>query len=80
MKARWRGVNQEPELFCEPEWHGDPVNPEQGSLVYQIPGWEILKQLRSAGFREAHLNAVSSTTYGVLGEEVPFIFVLSAKR
>ena len=80
VKARWRGEDQEPELLCEPEWHGDPVNPQLGSLVYQIPGWELLEQLKSAGFREACLHAVSSTTYGVLGEELPIVFVVSAKR
>lgn len=80
IKARWRGEDQEPELLCEPEWHGDPVHPDQGSLVYQIPGWELLDQLRAAGFRQVSLQAVSSTTYGVLGAELPIVFVLVAKR
>ena len=34
VKARWRGEGEEPELLDEPEWHGDPVQPELGSLVY----------------------------------------------
>ncbi len=80
IKARWRGEGVEPELLGEPEWHGDPVHPQQGSLVYQIPGWELLDQLRAAGFRDAALHAVSSTTYGVLGQELPIVFVLVAKR
>lgn len=80
IKARWRGHGLEPELLCEPEWHGDPVHPELGSLVYQIPGWELLDQLKTAGFRDASLQAVSSTTYGVLGAELPIVFVLVAKR
>jgi len=80
IKARWRGDDVEPELLCEPEWHGDPVHPQQGSLVYQIPGWELLDQLRRAGFRDAALHAVSTTSYGVLGEELPIVFVLMAKR
>ena len=80
VKARWRGEDQEPELLGKPEWHGDPVNPEKGSLVYQIPGWQLLDQLRAAGFRDAGLYAVSSTTYGVLGQELPIVFVLVAKR
>jgi hypothetical protein len=80
IKARWRGEGVEPELLGEPEWHGDPVHPDRGSLVYQIPGWELLDQLRAAGFRDAALHAVSSTTYGVLGQELPIVFVLVAKR
>jgi len=80
IKARWRGEGQEPELLCEAEWHGDPVHPQGGSLVYQIPGWQLLDQLREAGFRDASLHAVSSTTYGVLGAELPIVFVLVAKR
>ena len=35
---------------------------------------------RAAGFRDASLHAVSSTTYGVLGQELPIVFVLAAKR
>ena len=80
IKARWRGEGVEPELLGEAEWHGDPVHPQRGSLVYQIPGWELLDQLRAAGFRDAALHAVSSTTYGVLGQELPIVFVLVAKR
>ena len=80
IKARWRGEGLEPELLTEPEWHGDPVQPEKGSLVYQIPGWEVLDQLRAAGFRDAALHAVSSDRYGVSGEELPIVFVLVAKR
>ena len=80
VKARWLGEGLEPEHLTEPEWHGDPVHPDKGSLVYQIPGWQLLDQLRAAGFRDAALHAVSSTTYGVLGQELPIVFVLVAKR
>jgi hypothetical protein len=80
VKAIWRGEDQEPELLMEPEWHGDPVHPQLGSLVYQIPGWELLDQLREAGFRRAELHAISSERYGVLGAELPYVFVVAAKR
>ena len=80
VKALWRGEDQDPELLMEPEWHGDPVHPQQGSLVYRIPGWELLDQLHAAGFREAQLHAITSTTYGVLGAELPYVFVVVAKR
>lgn len=80
VKARWRGDDQEPELLMDPEWHGDPVGNTEGSLVYRIPGWELLDQLKAAGFREASIHAVSSERYGVLGAELPIVFVVVAKR
>jgi hypothetical protein len=80
VKALWRGDGQEPELLMEPEWHGDPVKSDQGSLVYRIPGWDLLDQLRAAGFRQAELHAVSSDRYGVLGAELPYVFVVVAQR
>ena len=80
VKAIWRGDGQEPELLTEPEWHGDPVQSTKGSLVYRIPGWELLDQLRAAGFRRAELHAVSSVRYGVLGAELPYVFVVVAQR
>ncbi len=80
VKARWRGEDQEPELLMEPEWHGDPVGETDRSLVYRIPGWELLDQLKAAGFRQASIHAVSSERYGVLGAELPIVFVVVAKR
>ena len=32
----------ETRIFGEPEFHGDPVRPDHGSLVFQIPGWQVL--------------------------------------
>lgn len=80
IKSRWLGEGLEPELLTEAEWHGDPVHPDQGSLVYQIPGWELLDQVRAAGFRDAAFHAVNSDRYGVSGAEMPIVFVLVAKR
>jgi hypothetical protein len=80
VKALWRGEGQEPELLMEPEWHGNPVAPETGSLVYRIPGWDLLDQLRTAGFRDAGVHALHSARYGVLGAEMPYVLVVVAKR
>jgi SAM-dependent methyltransferase len=80
VKALWRGEGQEPELLMEAEWHGDPVAPDRGSLVYRIPGWELLEQLRAAGFRSARVHALRSARYGVLGAEMPYVLVVVAKR
>jgi hypothetical protein len=80
VKAVWRGEGVEPELLMEPEFHGDPVNPSQGSLVYRIPGWELLDQLQAAGFRRSELHLIGSAHYGVLGAELPYVFVVVAQR
>jgi hypothetical protein len=79
VKAIWRGEHEPPEVIGEADYHGNPVN-EQGSLVYRYPGWQLLDDLRNAGFRDAAMHAISSTAYGVLGEELPIVFVLVAKR
>jgi hypothetical protein len=79
VKAIWRGDGQEPEIIGEPDYHGNPVSAE-GSLVYRYPGWQLLDDLRQAGFRDAAIHAISSTAYGVLGEELPIVLVLVAQR
>lgn len=79
VKAIWRGEGQEPEVIGEPDYHGNPVE-EAGSLVYRYPGWQLLNDLREAGFRDVAIHAISSTAYGVLGEELPVVFVLVACR
>jgi hypothetical protein len=79
VKAIWRGEGQEPEVIGEPDYHGNPVSNE-GSLVYRYPGWQLLNDLREAGFRDAAVHAISSTAYGVLGEELPIVFVVVARR
>ena len=79
VKAIWRGEEQPPEVIGEPDYHGNPVG-EEGSLVYRYPGWQLLEDLRTAGFRDAAIHAFNSPTYGVLGEELPIVFLLVAKR
>ena len=80
VKAVHRGRDRGPELVMDPEYHGDPVDAEKGSLVYRIPGWEFLDQLRDAGFADPRIEAVHSPTYGILGAEIPWILVFMAER
>ena len=85
IKARHRpgarpGVAAEAELLMEPEFHGNPVAPEQGSLVYQIPGWDLLDQARAAGLTDVHLLWIAAPSYGVLGQEIPAVIVLVASH
>lgn len=85
VKARHRpgaspGVAGEAELLSEPEFHGNPVDPDQGSLVYQIPGWDLLDQARACGFLEPTIHWIAAPSYGVLGQEIPAVMVLVARR
>lgn len=85
VKARHRpgatpGVAAEAELLLEPEFHGNPVAPEQGSLVYQIPGWDLLDQARAAGLSRPTIQWIAAPSYGVVGQEIPAVLVLVAHR
>lgn len=60
-----------------PEYHGNPVDP-QGSLVFTIPGWDILDMVRDAGFRDAVMIKFASVPKGIWGGDSPFIDVLQA--
>lgn len=84
LKARHRpgadpGVAEQAELLTEPEFHGNPVNPKQGSLVYQIPGWDLLDQARSAGLIHPRFHWIASPSHGVVGQEIPAVIVLLAQ-
>lgn len=84
VKARHRpgatpGIADQAELLTEPEFHGNPVNPEAGSLVYQIPGWDLLDQARAAGLQEPCFQWIVAPGYGVVGKEIPAVIVMMAR-
>ena len=64
----------------EPEYHGNPVDPSGGSLVFQIPGWDVLARARSAGFAEARMVFWSSMRKALTDSHVAGIFVMDARR
>lgn len=64
----------------EPEYHGNPVDPEGGSLVFQVPGWDVLGRCRAAGFDEAEIVFVSSPGRGILGGGIAGVFILRAVK
>jgi Methyltransferase domain len=66
--------------LCEPEYHGNPMDPEAGSLVFQIPAWDILPMAVGQGFRSAEIRFVSSKTRGIIGAGLAGIFVLKAVK
>jgi SAM-dependent methyltransferase len=69
-------VNGVVEYFTEPEYHGNPAEPEKGSLVFEIPGWQILDSARAAGFAVSHMVFMSSHRKAITGAEIAGIFVL----
>jgi hypothetical protein len=85
VKARHRpgampGVAAEAELLGEADFHDNPMDPQQGSLVYQIPGWDLLDQARSAGLSAPTIHWIAAPSYGVVGQEIPAVLVLDASR
>ena len=80
LKVRLNQQTGEPETIGQPEHHGDPVRPENGSLVYRIPGWEILEQLQQAGFKMTAIHHICSWKHGVLGSDLPGVLVIEAQR
>ena len=59
----------------EPEFHGNPMDAAAGSLVYEIPGWDLLPRAREAGFRTAHIRLLTSEHHGYLDS-----FVFCARK
>lgn len=80
VKARHNPQTGEVDHLMEAEFHGDPVRPGAGSLVYQIPAWDVLPQLQAAGFSEVRLHHVASWKHGVLGSDLPGVLVIEAQR
>jgi SAM-dependent methyltransferase len=58
LRARLR-PDQTIEHLEPPEYHGDPVNPS-GCLCFHHFGWELIADLKAAGFRDATCHLVWS--------------------
>ena len=78
IKARL--VNGKIEHLTEPEYHGNPAEPENGSLVFEIPGWGVLDIARDSGFAQAEMVLVSSIEKGITGAEFAGILVMRGYR
>ena len=59
--------------LMEPEMHGNPMSPEAGSLSYRTFGWEILDDLKGAGFTRAHVVEYWSREMLYFGEGICFV-------
>lgn len=62
----------------EPEYHGDPVNPDGGILCFYHFGWQILVDLAAAGFSSPRILLNWSLGYGYLGSEQ--VLIVAQKR
>ncbi len=63
-----------------PEYHGNPMRPSEGSLVFEIPGWNMIDRARSAGFEDAYFSAICSAKMGILGAGPTTVLVFSAMK
>ncbi len=61
------------------ERHGNPVDPEGGSLVFETPGWDIVDRAKKAGFSKAHMRFVASGSKGYVTNSLG-VFVFCAQR
>lgn len=60
--------------LCDPEYHGDPVRPREGSLVFYHFGWDLLEYCRNAGFTTAVMIVYYSMLFGHIGGGLQYAF------
>ena len=60
----------------EPEYHGNPVDPE-GALCFRYFAWDVLADLRAAGFATVEVMQFWSRDFAYLGD---FGFVIIARK
>jgi SAM-dependent methyltransferase len=77
IKARMNGGKIQ--YLVKPEYHGNPVDPN-GSLVFEIPGWNILERARDAGWSSAEIVYEQSVERGIIGGGFSGIFTMVAVR
>jgi SAM-dependent methyltransferase len=67
------------DYILPPEFHGDPINPNDGILCFQTFGWEVLANLRDAGFSNVHLFWHNNPNKGILSLENVFVIAMKSK-
>jgi SAM-dependent methyltransferase len=55
---------------CEPIYHDNPVAPDRGSLVFELPDWTIIGRARRAGFKSATMKFVHDSDHGIVGSHL----------
>lgn len=54
------------EHHTEPIYHGNPMDKMGGSLVFEIPGWDLLERARQAGFGRVVLRLLCDQNRGIV--------------
>jgi SAM-dependent methyltransferase len=62
-----------------PEYHGDPFGSE-GSLVFEIPGWNLLRRAKEVGFKRAEFRLIISKKHGCVSSGGAGIYVLCLQK
>lgn len=78
VKARVKG--DQIEHLTEPEFHGNPMRPSEGSLVFELPAWDLVERAHAAGFDDAYFSFICSRRFGVLGKDLNGVFVFVATK
>lgn len=73
VRARLNNDGTIQHLF-PPEYHGDPINNNEGCLCYYHFGWEILDDIKKTGFEKSYAIFTYSKEYGYLGGDQIFFF------
>lgn len=60
-------VDGELKFYAPEQYHVNPISNE-GSLVFWDYGWDMLQDLRAAGFAEVYMQPYYSRTFGYMGE------------
>jgi SAM-dependent methyltransferase len=63
----------------EPEYHGDPFG-NSGSLVFEIPGWDIVERAQAAGFSRVSMRLMASSRFGYTARGSGGVFVLDCTK
>ncbi|SFK45355.1 glycosyltransferase [Lysobacter sp. cf310] len=66
--------------LLEPEYHGNPVDPEGGALCFQYFSQQTLQQMRDAGFSDARLLFYWSPKFAYLGGEQILCIAIKGRR
>lgn len=49
-----------------PIFHGNPMDPSGGALVFEVPGWDIIDRAKAAGFTAARMQFVCDQNKGIV--------------
>lgn len=62
------------EHILPPEYHGNPIDPENGSLCFRYFAWDLIEDMKKVGFKNPRALNYWSRDYAYLGGE-QFIFL-----